>query len=64
MNRVKSKPHSFADRIAIEKQRLEGELSKAEQGPARDALLKKLRQLDVAAHADEWLASPGLRSPK
>ena len=63
MNRKMSKPHSFADRIADEKQRLEGELAKAE-GPARDALVKKLRQLDVAAHADEWLASPGLRSPK
>jgi hypothetical protein len=64
MNRKMSKPHSFADRIAEEKQRLEGELARAEPGPARDALLKKLRQLDVAAHADEWLTSPGLRSPK
>jgi hypothetical protein len=63
MNRIKSRPHSFADRIAKEKQRLESELTKAEQGPARDTLLKKLRQLDVAAHADEWLSSPGLRSP-
>jgi hypothetical protein len=64
MNRKMSKPHSFADRIAEEKQRLEDELARAEPGPARDALLKKLRQLDVAAHADEWLSSPGLRSPK
>ena len=63
MNRKMSKPHSFADRIADEKQRLEAELARAEPGPARDALLKKVRQLDVAAHADEWLASPGLRSP-
>jgi hypothetical protein len=64
MNRKMSKPHSFALRIAEEKQLLETELAKAEQGPARDALLKKLRQLDVAAHAEEWLSSPGLRSPK
>jgi hypothetical protein len=64
VNRKMSKPHSFADRITDEKQRLEAELAKAEPGPARDALLKKLRQLDVAAHADEWLTSPGLRSPK
>jgi hypothetical protein len=64
MNRIKSKPHSFAGRIAEEKQRVEEELAKAEQGRARDALLKKLRQLDVAAHVDEWLSSPGLRSPK
>jgi hypothetical protein len=64
MNRKMSKPHSFADRIAEEKERLEDELARAEPGPARDALLKKLRHLDVAAHADEWLSSPGLRSPK
>jgi hypothetical protein len=64
VNRKMSKPHSFADRIADEKQRLEAELATEEPGPARDALLKKLRQLDVAAHADEWLTSPGLRSPR
>jgi hypothetical protein len=58
------KPHSFADRIADEKRRAEAELAKTEPGRAREALEKKLRQLDVAAHADEWLASPGLRSPR
>jgi hypothetical protein len=25
---------------------------------------KKLRQLDVAAHVDEWLSSPGLQGPR
>ena len=32
-------------------------------GRERDALLKA-RQTEVAAHINEWLASPGLRSPK
>jgi hypothetical protein len=64
MHRVPSKSGSFSERIAEEKQRVEAELATAEPGPARAALEKKLRQLDVAAHADEWLASPGLRSPK
>jgi hypothetical protein len=64
MTRNTSGSHSFALRIAEEKQQVEARLAKAESGPARDALLKKLRQLDVAAHADEWLSSPGLRSPK
>jgi hypothetical protein len=63
MHRI-PKSDSFADRIALEKQRAESELAKSGPGFARDAILKKLRQLDVAAHADEWLASPGLRSPK
>lgn len=64
MIRMTSKPHSFADRIAEEKQRLEAELAKAEPGPARDSLEKKLRQLDVASHLNEWLASPGLQTPR
>jgi len=33
-------------------------------GRERDALLKKARQTEVAAHINEWLASPGLQSPK
>lgn len=39
---------------------------KAEQlsGPERDALLKKARQADTAAHLDDWANSPGLRSPR
>jgi hypothetical protein len=27
------------------------------------ALLTKVRQLDVASHINDWLASPGLRPP-
>lgn len=33
-------------------------------GREREALLKKARQTEVAAHINEWLASPGLQSPK
>jgi hypothetical protein len=29
----------------------------------RDELLRKVRELDAAAHLNEWLNSPGLRSP-
>lgn len=32
-------------------------------GPEREALLKKARQTDVAAHLDDWAHSPGLRPP-
>jgi hypothetical protein len=32
-------------------------------GEERDALLKKARQADVAAHIEDWLNSPGLKSP-
>jgi len=33
-------------------------------GRDRDALLKKARQTEIAAHINEWLSSPGLQSPK
>jgi hypothetical protein len=40
---------------------------KAEQLPPsmeREALLMKARAVDIAANIEEWLNSPGLRSPK
>jgi hypothetical protein len=30
----------------------------------RDALRRKARQNETAAHIDEWLSSPGLQPPK
>jgi hypothetical protein len=62
----KPKPHttSFDARLRQQKQRLEAEAAKAAPGPVRDGLLKRLRQLDVAAHLNEWLSSPGLRAPR
>jgi hypothetical protein len=33
-------------------------------GVEREALLRKARQAETAAHIDEWLSSPGLRSSK
>jgi hypothetical protein len=32
-------------------------------GQQRDALLRKARQADTAAHIDEWASSPGLQPP-
>ncbi len=37
---------------------------KLPQGCERDALLKRARQTETAAHINEWLSSPGLQSPK
>jgi hypothetical protein len=33
-------------------------------GAERDALLRKARQADTAAHLDGWANSPGLQPPK
>jgi hypothetical protein len=55
--------HTFEDNIAAEKARLEAEAAKLKPGPHMDALLKKIRQLETAAHMSEWLSSPGLQTP-
>jgi hypothetical protein len=64
MQRRRSTPHTFEGRIAAERAKLEAELAKLKPGPQRDALRKKIRQLDTAAHMSEWLSSPGLQPPK
>jgi len=33
-------------------------------GPQRDLMLKKADQADTACRINEWLTSPGLRSPR
>ena len=39
------------------------EAQKLPPGRARDAMLKKARQLETACHMSEWASSPGLRPP-
>jgi hypothetical protein len=64
MLRCRSHPHTFEERLAEQKARLEKEASKLKPGPARDDLLKKARQIDTATHINNWLNSPGLQSPR
>jgi hypothetical protein len=54
---------TFPDPVAKEATRLREEAETKPRGPERDALLRKARQADTAAHIDEWLSSPGLRAP-
>jgi hypothetical protein len=61
--RRRSVPHTFEDQIAAEKARLEAQVADAPPGPQKDALLKKIRQLETASHMNEWLSSPGLQPP-
>jgi hypothetical protein len=62
--RRQSIPRIFKESITTEKAKLEAQIAKLKHGPERDALLKKIRQLDTAAHLSEWLSSPGLQPPK
>jgi hypothetical protein len=64
MQRRRSIPHTFEDRIAAEKARLEAQSARLKPGPQKDGLLKKIEQLETAAHINEWLTSPGLQPPK
>ena len=51
------------ERLTVEKKRLESEANRVGPGSARNKLPEKLRQLDAAAHINEWLSSPGLQPP-
>jgi len=39
------------------------EAAKLLPGRARDAMLKKARQLETACHMNKWITSPGLQPP-
>jgi hypothetical protein len=64
MQRRRSVPHTFDENIAAEKVRCTEQLADMPQGPQRDALVKKIRQLDTASHMSDWLRSSGLRPPE
>jgi hypothetical protein len=55
---------TFPERLDQEVRRLQTEAEKLPPGDERDALLRKARQAETAAHISEWLASPGLRPPE
>ena len=52
--RLRSKPHSLEDRIAAEKARCTDQVADTPRGPEKDALVKKLRQLDTASHMNDY----------
>jgi hypothetical protein len=64
MKRRRSVPHTFQENIAAEKAKLEAQIAKLKPGAQMDALHRKIRQLNTAAHVNEWLSSPGLQPPK
>jgi hypothetical protein len=64
MQHRRSIPHTFEENIAAEKAKLEAQVANLKPGPKKGALLRKIRQLDTAAHISEWLSSPGLQPPE
>jgi hypothetical protein len=57
------KSPTLYERLADEQKRIEAAIALLGPGSRQNKLLEKLRQLDVAAHINEWLSSPGLRAP-
>jgi hypothetical protein len=55
---------SLSDRVATFAAETREKANSLPPGPERDALLKKVRQADTAAHLDQWAMSPGLQPPK
>ena len=53
MLRSRSHPHTFEERLAEQKARLEKKASELEPGPERDDLLRKAQQIDTAKHINE-----------
>ncbi len=56
--------HTFEQNLAAEKARIEAQAAKLPPGPQKDALLRKIRQLETASHVSEWVSSPELQPPK
>jgi hypothetical protein len=55
---------TFPDRLDQEVKRLREEAEKLPHGGERDQLLRKARQTETALHVNDWLSSPGLRTPE
>ena len=55
---------TFPERLDQEAKRLRTEAAKLPPGVERDELLRKARQAETALHVNDWLSSPGLRTPE
>jgi hypothetical protein len=55
---------TFPERLDQEVKRLRIEAEKLPHGSERDQLLRKARQAETAFHVNDWLSSPGLRTPE
>jgi hypothetical protein len=64
MRRRRSRPHTFEENITAEKARLEELASALPNGPSKERILAKIRQLETASRVSQWLTSPGLQPPK
>ena len=53
----------FKERLTAQAQLLTQEAQSLPPGRAREALLRRVRQIDAAVKVNEWLSSPGVQPP-
>lgn len=64
MKRLRFKQvRSLGERLIEEARRARSKAECLPPGEEREDLLRKARQADITANIDEWLRSPGLKSP-
>lgn len=61
--RIKHKT-SLEERLTEQAKSLRDRAKKMPPGVERDALVRRARQAETASRINEWLSSPGLRSPE
>jgi hypothetical protein len=64
LHRRFKKAQSPEARPSEEAKRLRAEAKSLPPGAARDEMIRRARQAEIASHLDEWLTSPGLRPPE
>jgi DNA-binding protein H-NS len=62
--RKRSEPHTFEQRLAEQKLRLEREASELPEGELREAIARRIEQLQRAADINEWLSQGGKAARK
>jgi hypothetical protein len=55
---------SLEERLSEQAKRLRAEAKLLPPGAAREEMIRKARQAEIACHMKEWLTSPGLQPPK
>ena len=55
---------SLKERLVEEAASCRAQAKLLQPGAVREALIRKARQADTAAHIDEWLRSPDLQPPE
>lgn len=54
---------SLTEHLLYDIEQLRKQAERLPSGPAQDAVLRKIRQNETAAHISDWLSSPGLQAP-